>query len=872
MASDDLSLLLKIKGDSTGGTKAVADARAAIASLRTSATTNFASIQSATRGPLTGMQNLTNITQSLGAATSALHGPLGGIASRISAMGTLAKESAEGMSTAAGSAATMGGSVAALAGPIGIAIVAIAGLTAGAGFLVRGLFNLAVAAADWRGKLFDMSQQTGVAVETLSALEIVAKTTGGSIEGIAASLGIFQKNLEESQDATSKAAKVFNELGVSNQDTEVALRQTLKALAAMPEGFHQTATALELFGRGGKSMLAILKEMDGDLDKATAKFRELGLIVSEEDAKAADEFNDQLALLNFQFRSLMGQEVIPAALGALQTLSKLLSENRAAIDLMGEALGFVANVSLGLFVDKVNKAAQDLAMLNAIAAGLFGYEFLPGKVVAPPPEGEYVSPGSTVPQGSSVTPYTPKAKKGGAGKSKRDTFLQDAKTEAALAEREALKATEFDIMENKRSLDTQVRDIKEFTARAIELADQVHDAAIVRINAEQEALDSALAKKLIKQKEYDIQNRELSLRNDKAERENNEEKDRLEQERDRKIAEAEQAARERALRIAEEADERIIARIRNRIDRGVLLESEGQAQIARIIDEGYARRREALEKEEISFATSLERREAINDELIRLDGERAGAAEDAAERIIKARFDEQNESAAGKTRKRRTTDPDVTDGPKGAVDQLFKAINDNLTGDTQTAALAGLTAMTEAFAGLGQAVGQVVQSFVLYGTAGASVRQVTAQILAGVAQQAAVKAVFELAEGFAALAMSFFGIPNAGPSAAAHFTAAAIYGSIAAVAAVAGRVVAGDSFSKQAAGGSSGGTSGGGGSQGSSSGDRKPSVKDFNRRNLNTPPLRVEFSFKDNFDDVVEARILKRVRQPGDLRNEIGNR
>lgn len=106
------------------------------------------------------------------------------------------------------------------------------------------------------------------------------------------------------------------------------------------------------------------------------------------------------------------------------------------------------------------------------------------------------------------------------------------------------------------------------------------------------------------------------------------------------------------------------------------------------------------------------------------------------------------------------------------------------------------------FNAIAGAVGNAVQAFVLYGNAGTSVRKVTAQILASIAQQSAVQAVFELAQGFAKLALAFFGIPNAGPSATAHFTAAATFGLIAGVAAVAGRAVAGNSFQGQGGGAS----------------------------------------------------------------------
>jgi hypothetical protein len=105
---------------------------------------------------------------------------------------------------------------------------------------------------------------------------------------------------------------------------------------------------------------------------------------------------------------------------------------------------------------------------------------------------------------------------------------------------------------------------------------------------------------------------------------------------------------------------------------------------------------------------------------------------------------------------------------------------------------------TNAVGAVAQGVGDLVNQWVLYGTAGPdAMRKMTASVLAGVAAQAAVKAVFQLAEGFAAL---FFNPAEA----AAHFQSAALFGSIALGAGVAGRAVAGDSFSQGAGGSNSG--------------------------------------------------------------------
>jgi hypothetical protein len=144
-----------------------------------------------------------------------------------------------------------------------------------------------------------------------------------------------------------------------------------------------------------------------------------------------------------------------------------------------------------------------------------------------------------------------------------------------------------------------------------------------------------------------------------------------------------------------------------------------------------------------------------------------------------------------------------------AFGELRQQISDANNGLGGTAMLGGIDAATQAFQGLGEAVGAAVEAFVLYGSAGQSVQQVTAQILGAIAKQAAVQAVYELAQGFAMLALSFFGFtaPAAAPSAAYHFASAAIFGGIAGGAALAGRAVAGDSFKNGGKGGKGGSSS-----------------------------------------------------------------
>jgi DNA-binding FrmR family transcriptional regulator len=101
-------------------------------------------------------------------------------------------------------------------------------------------------------------------------------------------------------------------------------------------------------------------------------------------------------------------------------------------------------------------------------------------------------------------------------------------------------------------------------------------------------------------------------------------------------------------------------------------------------------------------------------------------------------------------------------------------------------------AMKKALGDIASGLGQAVSAWVLYGeTGGAMMRKVVAESLAALAQLAVVKVLTNLAEGFEALAMM-----NPG-KAAMHFTAAKIWGAVGVGSAVAGRLVAGDTFKRE---------------------------------------------------------------------------
>ena len=236
-----------------------------------------------------------------------------------------------------------GAAVGALAGPIGLAVLAYLALAAAAVVAAREVFELSKRTAEFQGKMFDLAQQTGLAVKTLSAFEILTTTTGGNLGTITQAVVQFQRKLEDAQNPLSKTAELFRKFNIDTSDTETSLRSAFTALARMPVGFAQTNAAAELFGaRGGKQVLAILKETNGDLDGAIERFRELGILISEGDARAADQLNDELAILDFQLRAASAalvRELIPSLTEVVRSFRDVVSAARPFIDIAAKIAG-----------------------------------------------------------------------------------------------------------------------------------------------------------------------------------------------------------------------------------------------------------------------------------------------------------------------------------------------------------------------------------------------------------------------------------------------------------------------------------------------------------------------------------------------------
>jgi lambda family phage tail tape measure protein len=198
-----------------------------------------------------------------------------------------------------------------------------AGWLAGASIaaLGVGITALVMPVARVGDEFFKLSQKTGVSVEALTALDYVAKLSDVSTEGMTKALQKLSVAMFDTQINGVEGSAALRALGVSATDVSGQIRPTEQVLldladkfSAMPDGADKAALAVKLFGKEGLSIIPFLNQGRAGITALMEEAQRLGLVMSEDVARASEVFNDNLTRLSAIFEGVqrqIGTAVIP---------------------------------------------------------------------------------------------------------------------------------------------------------------------------------------------------------------------------------------------------------------------------------------------------------------------------------------------------------------------------------------------------------------------------------------------------------------------------------------------------------------------------------------------------------------------------------
>ena len=253
--------------------------------------------------------------------------------------------------------------------------VAAAGkqMLAGGMTVLGALVGSAKVFADTGSQLADMSARTGVSVEALSELGYAAEMSGGSMETLEAGLRKMQKNIVEAATGSQSAQDALAALGITLADLrdlspDEQFMRIAGGLAEIRNPTQRAALAMEVFGKSGTQLLPMLADGVEGLEAMRQKARDLGLVMSSEDASAADELGDVLDSLVKSLK--MGVATIGSALAPI--LGELAGQIMAVIKNVSDWIRQNKDVVVTVFKVAAAVAAGGVALiaLGAVFSGL----------------------------------------------------------------------------------------------------------------------------------------------------------------------------------------------------------------------------------------------------------------------------------------------------------------------------------------------------------------------------------------------------------------------------------------------------------------------------------------------------------------------
>lgn len=715
----------------------------------------------------------------------------------------------------------LGGAMGAMGGPAGIASAAIAAVGTAALAAVVGIARLTVATAEFGSQLFDAQAKTGLTASQLSALKLAADTSGSSLDSITNSVAKFNVLLGQAAGGNEKAEAILKKYGITATDSGEALEQ---AFNAVYEATNKNIASSELFKDKTGQSIAVVEAMTGSLKKYEEVAKKLGVTLTEEDIRAADEFGDTLDILGKQAQAAGQQfalEFMPNVTSAMQAISGSMENNQSVAREWGRSLGdsirgvevYFQGLNAGIqaAIAGINRAFGTniqvvINWANTVLAAVSPLFAIFQMIGAGNPLDLKGGIGGRFGGGAGV-PSIPSGGggggggggKGGGGAAKQDTEFADAEKRQQQLLDLYKDGYEQQIEENNNRL------VKLEISETEHLA-RLNEIKLAQLETEKRLLEETLTfAKITADKKIEIEHELDRLRGRLATQriKNNTAEFTLQ----KKSLDDYSLEIEKFVQAGLKLEEARAERIRKLDEELYAYRDAAAARSAAVYIEAQLR---ILNNDKASYADRLAAYKAIEADML-AENKRRRADENARHKARKAAI---NEEITDETEKNKALEVEAarhaaemarirgetTQLPGGEPAKKSLGLVGSLSSELQGM---GIGALKEFGAGLGS----IVEQWVLMGKVGPdAMKKLTASVLAGLAAQAVVKALFYTAEGIAAL----FWNPGA---AAGYFTAAAIMAGIAGGAAVAGRAVAGDSFNQASGTATGSGQSSGQGSQ-----------------------------------------------------------
>jgi len=201
--------------------------------------------------------------------------------------------------------------------------------------------------ANFGDEVAKMAKRTGLTVETLSELRFVASQTGTEFASLEVAFRKMQRSIYDAGRGLSTQTEALTDLGLKYKDLQgLAPEEQFKILAdrlgKVADDTKQAAIAQVLFGRAGTNLIPMFEAGAKGIAKLQEQARKLGLTMSAEDVRAAEELTDAMDALGKSVKMVlfkMGLGLAPGVQAFVEGIQDGMPVIRDFAEAVGKKLG-----------------------------------------------------------------------------------------------------------------------------------------------------------------------------------------------------------------------------------------------------------------------------------------------------------------------------------------------------------------------------------------------------------------------------------------------------------------------------------------------------------------------------------------------------
>lgn len=182
------------------------------------------------------------------------------------------------------------------------------------------LFATAVKASNMADEIDKMSIRSGVSRERLQELKFATDQVGVSMSDVETAVDGLRRRLVQVDDGTGRTGANLERLGVSIRDASGEMRsmddlfpEIVAGLSKIENETERGSLAVDIFGRSASNLAPLLAQGAEGIEELSARARELGLVMSDENIAEMVAFKDAMSEIKDQ-AGAVGREIAMSVL------------------------------------------------------------------------------------------------------------------------------------------------------------------------------------------------------------------------------------------------------------------------------------------------------------------------------------------------------------------------------------------------------------------------------------------------------------------------------------------------------------------------------------------------------------------------------